>query len=342
MSVMNQSNDLDNSLFICEGLSLGRCPTEEQRGPGRYPTTARTGWSKSMNVAVMECYFLSKPVDEEGKPVRGYRRRMQNIWNERQTLKVTEQRLCDQARIIRKNGWLTQVGLDDIKQRLSTHEEMITEASHVVEEGNIVELTETVLEREPVATILENHGRNEVNSKATGDSINIMNEGNLNTPVNLKQVDRRALNELVNEIDNVLADIRTDNISDTNKLIRATAVYVAREFGFGERNKAYRMKEPWWKRRIIESISKLHKDINILERKKRGESIKNCKYNEISRKYNLTKKGISLVIEELKQRLQAKAFKLCRYEQRTQQYQINRMFQYDQAKVYQKLQCDNK
>ena len=323
MSVMNQSNDLDNNVnetgTNCEGLSLGRCPTEEQRGPGRYPTTARTGWSKSMNVAVMECYFLSKPVDEEGKPVRGYRRRMHNIWNERQTLKVTEQRLCDQARIIRKNDWLTQVELDDIKQRLSTHEEMITEVSHVVEEGNIVELTETVLEREPVVTILENHGRNEVNSKAIGEIINIMNEGNLNTPVNLKKVDRRALNELVNEIDNVLADIRTDNISDTNKLICATAVYVAREFGFGERNKAYRMKEPWWKRRIIESISKLRKDINILERKRRGESIKKSKYNEISRKYNLTKKGISLVIEELKQRLQAKAFKLRRYEQRTQQ-----------------------
>ena len=346
MSVMNQSNDLDNSVnetgTNCEGLSLGSCPMEEQRGPGRYPTTPRTGWSKSMNVAVMECYFLSKPVDEEGKPVRGYRRRMHSILNERQTLKVTEQQLCDQARIIRKNGWLTQVELDDIKQRLSTQEEMITEASHVVEEGNIVELTETVLEREPVATILENHGRNEVNSKAIGEIINIMNEGNLNTPVNLKTVDRRALNELVNEIDNVLADIRTDNITDTNKLIHATAVYVAREFGFGERNKAYRMKEPWWKRRIIESISKLRKDINILERKKRGESIKNSKYNEISRKYNVTKKGITLVIEELKQRLQAKAFKLRRYEQRTQQYQIDRMFQYDQANVYQKLQCDNK
>ena len=63
------------------------------------------------------------------------------------------------------------------------------------------------------------------------------------------------MNELVNEIDNVLADIRTDNKSDTNKLIRATAVYIAREFGFGERNKAYKMKESWWKRRIIESIT---------------------------------------------------------------------------------------
>ena len=38
--------------------------------------------TKTLNTAVMECYFLSRPVDEEGKPVRGYRRRMHNIWKE--------------------------------------------------------------------------------------------------------------------------------------------------------------------------------------------------------------------------------------------------------------------
>ena len=53
-------------------------------------TTARTGWSKSMNIAVMECCFLSKPIDDVGMSIRGYRQRMHKIWNERQTLKVTE------------------------------------------------------------------------------------------------------------------------------------------------------------------------------------------------------------------------------------------------------------
>ena len=32
--------------------------------------TARTKWFKEMNVAVMEYYFLSRPFDEEGKPIR--------------------------------------------------------------------------------------------------------------------------------------------------------------------------------------------------------------------------------------------------------------------------------
>ena len=41
-----------------------------------------------MNVAVMERYFLSRRFDK-GKPIRGYRKRVLNIWKERQDLKVT-------------------------------------------------------------------------------------------------------------------------------------------------------------------------------------------------------------------------------------------------------------
>ena len=38
----------------------------------------RQTWPKTLNTAVMECHFLSRPIDEEGKPIRGYRRRMHN------------------------------------------------------------------------------------------------------------------------------------------------------------------------------------------------------------------------------------------------------------------------
>ena len=55
-----------------------------------------------MNVAVMECYYVSKPVAENGRPVRGYRQRMHAAWKERGLPNITEQKLCDQARAIRK------------------------------------------------------------------------------------------------------------------------------------------------------------------------------------------------------------------------------------------------
>ena len=81
----------------------GRCPTVGQGWPRRHPATARLKWSRDMNIAVMECYYLSKPVDESGRPVIGYRQRMHAVWKERGLPKITKQRLCDQARAIRKN-----------------------------------------------------------------------------------------------------------------------------------------------------------------------------------------------------------------------------------------------
>ena len=44
-----------------------------------------------------------------------------------------------------------------------------------------------------------------------------------------------------------------------------------------------------------------------------------------------------VVIEELKQRLQAKSAKLKRYEQRIHRYQVNRLFQRDQKRVNQQM-----
>ena len=41
---------------------------------------------------------------------------MHDIWKDRQGLKVTGKRLCDQARMIRMNGWLTEIEINVIKK----------------------------------------------------------------------------------------------------------------------------------------------------------------------------------------------------------------------------------
>ena len=71
-----------------------------------------------MNVTVIEYYFFSRKFEEEGKPIRGYRKPIRHIWKETQYLKVTEQRFCDQARIIRMNGWLTRLEINLIKKSM--------------------------------------------------------------------------------------------------------------------------------------------------------------------------------------------------------------------------------
>ena len=53
-----------------EGSLLGRYSLVRQQGPGRHPTTVRRKWSKNVNKIVMECYFRSKPFDDDGKLIR--------------------------------------------------------------------------------------------------------------------------------------------------------------------------------------------------------------------------------------------------------------------------------
>ena len=84
-------------------------------------------------------------------------------------------------------------------------------------------------------------------------------------------------------------------------------------------------------------INKVRKHINILEHHQRGEIKRKEKYEELERKYNIKKKGIRTVKEELKQRLHAKTAKLKRYEERMNQYKINRMFVQNQKRVYQQM-----
>ena len=50
----------------------------------------------------------------------------------------------------------------------------------------------------------------------------------------------------------------------------------------------------------------------------------------VEHKYKVEKKGLNVVLEEQKQRIQAKVTKIKRYDQRIEQYRINRLFQQDQ------------
>ena len=64
---------------------------------------------------------------------------------------------------------------------------------------------------------------------------------------------------------------------------------------------------------------------------------KTKKYRELEQKYRIENTGLNVVLEELKQRLQANAMKIKRYNQRIEQYKINKLFQQDQKQVYQQL-----
>ena len=118
----------------------------------------------------------------------------------------------------------------------------------------------------------------------------------------------------------------------------APAHWVAKEVGV-KKGKIGEKKEPWWKSRIESDITNLRRDINRLERERRGEARgkRKRKIKELNTKYRVKKKGINLVIEELKQRLIAKKTKVKRYEQRISQFRQNQLFQVNQKLVHKDL-----
>ena len=87
----------------------------------------------------------------------------------------------------------------------------------------------------------------------------------------------------------------------------------------------------------IFDVTEIRRHIHILERKKKGHLKKDVKYKDLERKKFIKKKGLDVVLEGLKQRLQAKSKKIKRYQQRIDQFRINKLFQQDQKKVYQQL-----
>ena len=172
---------------------------------------------------------------------------------------VTEQRLCDQARIIKKNGWLTNLELGDIKRRVLK--------DNFYEEGE-----ETVGE-----DIGEGHGAENLDATGIDNSCVFEDveelEKNLSGKfVGFKKIERSVLKEKVSKVNRILSKIITEKLSGTNTLIKACSIYI----GGGIELNPVQMrngnsKEPWWKRQIWSSMTETRRNINILERKKTGD-----------------------------------------------------------------------
>ena len=142
MNEMSNENSINNGVNragpVGKGSSPSSCSLVRQRRPSRYPTTVRTKWSKNVNKVVMEFFFRSKASDDDGKPIRGYGQRMMQEWKEHGLFEITEQRLCDQARAIRKNGWLSDLELENIRRMIDAESEIVNESIKDVEKNQTV------------------------------------------------------------------------------------------------------------------------------------------------------------------------------------------------------------
>ena len=122
-----------------------------------------------------------------------------------------------------------------------------------------------------------------------------------------KKVDMNTLNRTTVMVNIVIELIETKNLTQTNNLIKAAVVWVADQLGL-KKYEGRKKKDPWWKRCTEEDIKQLKKNINIFKRAKKAN--KESKAKLIEEKYGVKRKGLTTAIEELKQRVLAKAAKL--------------------------------
>ena len=146
MSVMSNQSISMNSVKEArtnhgEGLSPGRCPTEQQGGPSRHCTTAKEGrrrkWSQEINRIVMECYYSSNPVV-------GYIERTHMIWKEKGMFDVKERLLDQKWQIITKKWFSDQ----SVKNGCEGSAEFSVEENVVCENECHVVLEDTCLNQD--------------------------------------------------------------------------------------------------------------------------------------------------------------------------------------------------
>ena len=76
-------------------------------------------WTSQENKIVMECYLLSEP------KIRGYRKRMLSLWQQKGMFWVSEQRLVDQANTILRNSWMTELEIKELERKVTGSDSVI-------------------------------------------------------------------------------------------------------------------------------------------------------------------------------------------------------------------------
>ena len=237
------SNGVNESGTSSEAPSPGRCSTGQQRGPGRQPATARMKWSKEVNKVVMMCYLKIDPVNENGAPIRGYRKLMFRIRQEIGPFESTEQRVCDQARAIRKNGWSSEVETELLKRLIE-----VEDGTEKIESGSIFENEDTTGEVENVN--ISTQQRDMDNENDTVRLLNIEERDGLSVEdelliaeiievyisdekinVSFKRANQQQFKNIVKEVNTVMDKIPTSTKTETNNLAYVVCMYAAKKLG---------------------------------------------------------------------------------------------------------------
>ena len=177
---------------------------------------------------------------------------MFKIWQDLGGFEITEQRLCDQARAIRQNSWLSDLELEAIRREISNE----TQDEHDMEEGvttegvlqdqHLRQANDIEVEHVENEHTLSDVDLNEKEKVIMNEIRALLNEGKNVDGISFKKVDFKRLHEVTTKANAVVKHIPTNNITETNDLVRAISAWVAIQLGLKKCAKRSQ-KDPWWK-----------------------------------------------------------------------------------------------
>ena len=141
----------------------------------------------------------------------------------------------------------------------------------------------------------------------------------------------------------MLEHVKITGFTHCRNVIQA-AIEIEEEEVSMTKSNAKKKKELFWKKRILTDISKLRKDLSRIEAWFAGGWKKNQKKEKdrLEQKYGLKFKKFTLVMEELKQRITAKATNVKRYDNRIKQFQDNSNFKTNKGRFFKKIEGKGK
>ena len=231
-----QTNDVNGSRLAEQGLSSGRCSRRGNIGRhhANHVISKRRKWTSQENKIVMECYLLSEP------KIRGYRKGMLSLWQQKGMFWVSEQRLVDQANTICRNSWITELeierkvtGSDSVIAAEARSDEVLSD--HVGENRRNVFLDMGVEEQ------ADNQDEEEV--AIVMEIAEVIEKGRKDKLPTLRNVPKQKLLEETAKVDKVLSKFKTHSITKTNELFYAGAFVVTNRLGV-KIDKVAERKEP--------------------------------------------------------------------------------------------------
>ena len=243
-----------------EGPSPDRCSQAQQQGSGRHPATARVKLSKEVNKILMNVFTEVSCLMKKENLLGDTKKEMFRKWREKGMFESTEQCVCDQARTIRKNSWLSELELEAIQRQEEDeyHGELFRE-DVTVEVETIETDTGTVEEEMNDAedSIGDTEGDLSKEYRTIVEKVNeIIVEGRTGKVIMFKKVDKKVLKVQTDRLNEAIKYLKSKSITEINNLNRAATVWMAEQIGLKKAEHRER-NEPRWKRKTEGDIKRL-------------------------------------------------------------------------------------